>query len=101
MKWIGLLIVFSLLIWIERRKRTTGTESATEETEVSRASERTPTLEYYTDKKGEYRWRLKAGNGKIIANSGEGYKTKAGVEKAAGTVEQAFSCYEGHWKRDD
>jgi uncharacterized protein YegP (UPF0339 family) len=28
------------------------------------------------DKKGEFRWRLRAGNGKIIATSGEGYKAK-------------------------
>ena len=28
---------------------------------------------YYEDYKGEWRWRLKADNGKIIAISGEGY----------------------------
>lgn len=28
------------------------------------------------DKAGEWRWRLKAANGKIIATSGEGYKHK-------------------------
>lgn len=27
----------------------------------------------YKDKKGEYRWRFKAANNKIIADSGEGY----------------------------
>ena len=31
----------------------------------------------YTDKAGEYRFRLKAKNGEIIATS-EGYKAKAG-----------------------
>jgi len=31
----------------------------------------------YQDKKGEYRWNLKAGNGEIVADSGEGYTTKA------------------------
>ena len=34
-----------------------------------------PKFELYTDKKGEFRFRLKAKNGEIIATS-EGYKTK-------------------------
>ncbi len=34
-----------------------------------------PKYEVYTDKKGEFRFRLKARNGEIIA-TGEGYKTK-------------------------
>lgn len=33
-------------------------------------------FEVYKDAKGEFRFRLKAANGEIIA-SGEGYKTKA------------------------
>lgn len=33
-------------------------------------------FEVYTDKAGEFRFRLKAGNGQIILSS-EGYKTKA------------------------
>ena len=35
-----------------------------------------PKFEMYTDKSGEYRFRLKARNGEIIATS-EGYKAKA------------------------
>lgn len=35
-----------------------------------------PKFEIYTDKAGEYRFRLKARNGEIIATS-EGYKAKA------------------------
>jgi len=34
-------------------------------------------FEVYTDKSGEYRFRLKAGNGEIIA-VGESYKQKTG-----------------------
>jgi len=30
----------------------------------------------YVDAKGEYRWRLWAKNGRIVADSGEGYKQK-------------------------
>ena len=36
-----------------------------------------PKFEMYLDKAGEYRFRLKAKNGEIIA-TGEGYKAKAG-----------------------
>ena len=36
-----------------------------------------PKFEMYTDKAGEYRFRLKARNGEIIVTS-EGYKAKAG-----------------------
>lgn len=36
-----------------------------------------PKFEVYVDKAGEYRFRLKATNGEIIA-TGEGYKAKAG-----------------------
>ena len=36
-----------------------------------------PKFEMYEDKAGEYRFRLKAVNGQIIA-TGEGYKAKAG-----------------------
>ncbi|EYT58122.1 MULTISPECIES: YegP family protein [Microbacterium] len=34
------------------------------------------TFELYTDKSGEYRFRLKAGNGEVIAIS-EGYSSKS------------------------
>jgi uncharacterized protein YegP (UPF0339 family) len=31
---------------------------------------------YYKDARGEWRWRLKASNGRILADSGEGYQTQ-------------------------
>ncbi|MFC2075562.1 YegP family protein [candidate division KSB1 bacterium] len=34
-------------------------------------------FEVFRDKKGEYRWRLRARNGRIVADSGEGYKRKS------------------------
>jgi uncharacterized protein YegP (UPF0339 family) len=34
----------------------------------------------YKDAKGEYRWRFRADNYKIIADSGEGYKNKSDCE---------------------
>ena len=51
-------------------------------------------FECYKDKAGEYRWRLKAGNGETILSS-EGYSGKSGcdngiasVRKNAGNVER-------------
>jgi uncharacterized protein YegP (UPF0339 family) len=35
------------------------------------------TYVYYKDQKGEWRWRLVAANGRIIADSGEGYSNEA------------------------
>lgn len=40
------------------------------------ATEKNPKFEVYADKAGEFRFRLKAGNGQVIAVS-EGYKAKA------------------------
>ncbi len=40
-------------------------------------TQKNPKFEMYVDKAGEYRFRLKARNGEIIATS-EGYKAKAG-----------------------
>lgn len=45
-------------------------------------------FEIYTDAKGEYRFRLKAGNGEVVA-SGESYKTKSGVINGVDAVKRA------------
>ena len=44
-----------------------------------------PKFEMYTDKAGEFRFRLKATNGQIIATS-EGYTTKASCENGIESV---------------
>ena len=44
-----------------------------------------PKFEMYQDKAGEYRFRLKATNGQIIATS-EGYKTKVACENGIDSV---------------
>ncbi|MBR6478113.1 MAG: YegP family protein [Lachnospiraceae bacterium] len=46
-----------------------------DQTEEGFATQKNPKFEIYVDKKGEYRFRLKASNGQIIA-TGEGYKAK-------------------------
>lgn len=40
------------------------------------------TLKLYRDSNRELRWNLRAANGRKMANAGEGYKNKAGLEKA-------------------
>ena len=47
-----------------------------DQTEEGFAVQKHPKFEVYTDKAGEFRFRLKAKNGQIIATS-EGYKKKA------------------------
>ena len=40
---------------------------------------RSAKLEIYRDAKREWRWRLRASNGRIVADSGEGYRRKASL----------------------
>ena len=49
--------------------------------------EKHPKFEVYTDKAGEFRFRLKARNGEIIAAS-EGYKTKTSCLKGVDSVKR-------------
>ncbi len=46
-----------------------------------------PKFEMYKDKAGEFRFRLKATNGQIIATS-EGYKAKAGCQNGIESVKK-------------
>ena len=45
-------------------------------------------FELYKDKAGEYRWRLRHENRQIIADSGEGYTTKANAENGIESVKE-------------
>lgn len=63
------------------------------------------TFELYQDKAGEFRWRLKAGNGEILATPGQGYKEKAGAKNGIEAVKRAgvddkmvFEVYEDNKK---
>lgn len=46
-----------------------------------------PKFELYADKAGEFRFRLKAGNGEVIATS-EGYKAKSSCENGIESVKK-------------
>ena len=56
-----------------------------DQTEEGFATATNPKFEMYQDKAGEYRFRLKARNGQIIATS-EGYTTKAACENGIASV---------------
>ncbi|MBL4882923.1 MAG: DUF1508 domain-containing protein [Planctomycetaceae bacterium] len=45
--------------------------------------------EVYKDRANEWRWRLKARNGAIIADSGEGYKNKSDCLAAIELVKES------------
>ena len=43
-------------------------------------------FEIYRDAKNEWRWRLKASNGEVIADSAEGYKNRKDCEHGISLV---------------
>ncbi|WP_436926557.1 HVO_2922 family protein [Halosimplex amylolyticum] len=47
------------------------------------------TFEVFRDSADEWRWRLVAANGNIIADSGEGYQSKQGVERGIRSVKRS------------
>lgn len=46
-------------------------------------------VEIYEDAAGEWRWRMKAANGRIIANGGEGFSSKHACIESFGRVRAA------------
>lgn len=62
---------------IESVKKNAPAAAIEDQTEEGFATEKNPKFEVYKDNAGEFRFRLKATNGQIIA-TGEGYKAKAG-----------------------
>lgn len=58
-----------------------------DQTKAGFKEESCPKYELYKDKKGEFRFRLKAGNGQIIA-SGEGYKDAAGAKNGITSIKK-------------
>lgn len=45
-------------------------------------------FELYSDASGEYRWRLKATNGQVIATGGQGYKTERSAREGIASVKK-------------
>ena len=77
---------------IESVRRNAPVAALEDQTVEGYAEEKNPKFEVYQDKKGEYRFRLKATNGQVIA-TGEGYVAKAsclnGVESVRKNAPEA------------
>jgi uncharacterized protein YegP (UPF0339 family) len=52
--------------------------------EVSKMAE----FELYKDNAGQYRWRFRASNGRIVADSAEGYVSRDGAENGIQIVKR-------------
>lgn len=72
---------------IESVKKNSAVAAVEDQTVEGFATEKNPKFEVYTDKAGEFRFRLKATNGQIIA-TGEGYKSKAGCMNGIESVKK-------------
>jgi large subunit ribosomal protein L21 len=53
-------------------------------------------FEIYEDKAGQWRWRLRASNGELLAIPEQGFASKAGVVKALDVVRRNVADAEGH-----
>lgn len=69
---------------VQKNAPVAGVEDQTKE---GYAVEKHPKFEVYTDKAGEFRFRLKATNGQVIA-TGEGYKTHANCMNGVESVKK-------------
>ena len=70
---------------IESVKKNAPVAPVEDQTVENYAQEKNPKFEVYKDKAGEFRFRLKARNGEIIAVS-EGYKAKASCQNGVESV---------------
>ncbi len=62
----------------------------TDTTKPTTSKKKNVSLTIYRDKRREWRWRIKAANGRIIADSGEGYKRQAACLKGLEAVSAVF-----------
>ena len=70
---------------IESVKKNAPIANLEDQTKEGFAEEKNPKFEVYVDKAGEFRFRLKAKNGEIIA-TGEGYKALAGCKNGIESI---------------
>ena len=70
---------------IESIKKNAGAAAIEDQTVEGYTEEKHPKFEIYTDKSGEFRFRLKAKNGEIIGTS-EGYKAKPSCKNGVESV---------------
>lgn len=72
---------------IESVKKNAPVANVEDQTVEGYTVEKHPKFEIYTDKAGEFRFRLKATNGEIIA-TGEGYASKAGCKNGIESIKK-------------
>lgn len=72
---------------IESVKKNAAVANVEDQTVEVYATEKNPKFEVYADKAGEFRFRLKATNGQVIATS-EGYKSKSGCMNGIESVKK-------------
>ena len=77
----------SCLNGIESVRKNAPAAPVEDQTVANFAAEKAPKFEVYQDKKGEFRFRLKAKNGEIIL-TGEGYKAKAGCLNGIASIKK-------------
>jgi uncharacterized protein YegP (UPF0339 family) len=64
-------------------RRARGASASNERSKIVAAK-----FELYKSSNGEYRWRLKATNGQVIATGGEGYSSKAAAQGGIESVKR-------------
>lgn len=52
---------------------------------------RGPTVSFFQDRRGEWRWRVKSRNGRIVADSAESYTRKLSAERGFKVAQAAFA----------
>lgn len=77
----------SCLNGVESVKKNVPVAAIEDQTVEGYETAKNPKFEVYLDKAGEYRFRLKATNGQIIA-VGEGYKAKAGCLNGIASIQK-------------
>jgi uncharacterized protein YegP (UPF0339 family) len=75
----ALLLVFVLSAW---------TQHSSPAAMVAEKPAGPISFELFKDAKKEYRWKLKAANGKVMAVSNDGYSTKASCQSAINLIKE-------------
>jgi uncharacterized protein YegP (UPF0339 family) len=83
---VCLAIVLSLLVW---NPSALALQNDGDEAGAGRKAAPAAKFEVYKDRAGEFRWRLRALNRKVLAGSGEGYAAKADCLAAIESVKRA------------
>ena len=73
---------------------------AEDHTEVAADETAGKGFEIFEDTAGEWRWRLRASNGELVAVSEQGFSGKSGVVRSLDVVRRNVAAAEGHTEPD-